>query len=193
MRPIPPVEPGQLVGRVSRFSVLGVGWRIDGPVGRSVGRLLAEAPWLVPALLAAYSPWRRALGRAVETPYTAAPARRARRRLPGARITLAPEVEAGWPLRLCARCWGLEVGRVEVTPAGELRGLWVRNLWRGLGLGRRLVAAAVDGAGRRGLAELRAEVPPEDGRARALLAGAGFTAEGTGWLVRRLDRTPAHD
>jgi GNAT superfamily N-acetyltransferase len=184
----PPADGRQLLGRVTRFSVLGVSWRLDGAAGRLIGRAVVAAPWLVPAVLAVYGPARRGLGRAIERAWTAAPARRWRRRL-----ARPPEVQregGGWPLRLRARRGRLEVGRVEVGRDGALRELWVRNLWRGLGIGRALAAAAVAAGAAAGLARLTAAVAPGDVRARALLAGAGFVAAPGGALVRELPQSP---
>jgi GNAT superfamily N-acetyltransferase len=183
----PAAEPSQLLGRVTRFSMLGVSWRLDGAAGRLIGRALVAAPWLTPAVLGVTAAARRRAGRAVERVYTAAPARRWRRRLAGAPPPVARDGAAGsWPLRLRARRGPLEVGRVDVAVDGALRGLWVRNLWRGLGLGRALIEAAAREGRAAGLRRLCADPPAGDRRARALLAGAGFAPGADGRLGRDL-------
>jgi hypothetical protein len=78
-----PAEESQLLGRVTRFRMLGVSWPLDGRLGRLAGRLILAAPWLTPGVTGLYAPARRAVGRALERLYTARPVRRLRRRLGG--------------------------------------------------------------------------------------------------------------
>lgn len=180
-----PADPGQLLGRVVRFSMAGVSWRLDGHVGRLVGAAMTRAPWLVPALAAVYDPLRHRVGHGLEVALTSAPVRAWRRRIAGGVPTVASVREPGtWPIRLRARRGRLEIGRLDLAADGALTGLWVRNLWRGLGLGRALVDAAVAAARAAGLARVTVAAPPEDARARALLAAAGFTPAVDGALAR---------
>lgn len=185
--PDPEADGQQLLGRVTRFSFLGLGWRLDGPVGRAVGRAVLEIPWLFPTLRRIAGPLRHAAGRAVEVVYTSGPVRGARRQLARGPITLAVEQRRGRaPVRLRAQRGATEVGRAEVSRDGVLAELWVRNLWRGLGVGRQLLWAAVEAAREQGLPEVRVLAARLDQRSRRLLGAAGFAAAPNGDLVRAL-------
>jgi GNAT superfamily N-acetyltransferase len=185
--PDPAADGNQLLGRVTRFSFMGFGWRLDGPVGRAVGRAVVEIPWLFPAVRRAVAPLRRAAGRAVEVVYTSGPARGVRRQLSRGPIALAVEKGRGRsPVKLRAHRGSTEVGRAEVSRDGVLGELWVRNLWRGLGIGRQLSWAAVEAAREQGLPEVRVLAERLDRRSRRLLGAAGFTPAAHGDMVRRL-------
>jgi ribosomal protein S18 acetylase RimI-like enzyme len=180
-------DGNQLLGRVTKFRFLGLGWRLDGPVGRAVGRMVLEIPWLMPTMRNAVQPLRRAAGRALEVVYTSAPVRGVRRQLSRKQITLAVEKRRGRSVVLLrAHRGATEVGRAEVSREGVFGELWVRNLWRGLGIGRHLLWAAVEEARQQGLPEVRVLADRVDRRARRLLEAAGFTAAANGDLVRTL-------
>ncbi|MBI5479507.1 MAG: GNAT family N-acetyltransferase [Deltaproteobacteria bacterium] len=185
--PDPAADGNQLLGRVTRFSFMGFGWRLDGRLGRAAGRAVLEIPWLLPALRRAVAPLRRAAGRAVEIVYTAGPVRGVRRQLSRGQIALAVEQRRGLgPVRLRAQRGATEVGRAEVSRDGILGELWVRNLWRGLGIGRHLLWAAVEEARQQDLAEVRVLAARLDRRSRRLLGAAGFVPSPNGDMVRAL-------
>jgi len=69
-----PAEASQLLGRVIRFSLLGVSWPLDGRLGRLAGRVILAVPWLSPSLV--YGAARRAVGRSLRRLATLGPARR---------------------------------------------------------------------------------------------------------------------
>jgi GNAT superfamily N-acetyltransferase len=181
--PDEPADANQLLGRVTRFRLMGVSWRMDGPFGRAAGRLVLEIPWLFPAVRDALTPLRRA----IEVVYTAGPVRGLRRQISRGPVTLAVERRPGRAaVRLRAHRGVTEVGRALVSREGVVGELWVRNLWRGLGLGRRLLWAAVEEARQEGLPEVRVLHDRLDRRARLLLEAAGFTAAPNGDMVRSL-------
>jgi GNAT superfamily N-acetyltransferase len=185
--PDPAADGDQLLGRVTKFDFMGLAWRLDGPVGRAVGRAVLEIPWLLPGVRRAVTPLRRAAGRAVEIVYTSGPARGVRRLVSRGQVTLAVEKRRGKsPVKLRAQRGATVVGRAEVSRDGTLGELWVRNLWRGLGIGRHLLWAAVEEARQQGLAEVRVPSDRLDRRSRRLLGAAGFQPAPNGDLVRTL-------
>ena len=104
-----------------------------------------------------------------------------------AHVTLAVEKGRGRaPVRLRAHRGATEVGRAQLSREGVIGELWVRNLWRGLGIGRHLLCAAVEEARQQGLAEVRVLHDRLDQRSRRLLEAAGFAAAPNGDLVRAL-------
>jgi GNAT superfamily N-acetyltransferase len=180
-------DGNQLLGRVTRFSFLGFGWRLNGPLGRVAGRAVLEIPWLLPGVRRAVTPLRRVAGRAVEIVYTSGPVRGARRQLSRGQIALAVEKGRGRAaVRLRAHRGRTEVGRAELSRDGTLGELWVRNLWRGLGIGRHLLWAAVEEARQQGLPQVRVSAERLDRRSRRLLTAAGFAPAPHGDMVRAL-------
>ncbi|NIJ92289.1 aminoglycoside 6'-N-acetyltransferase I [Xanthomonas campestris] len=66
------------------------------------------------------------------------------------------------------------VNGTESTPVGFLEGWYVSPAWRGRGLGRALVAAAVAWTRDRGCTELASDAQLDDGGAQAAHAACGF-------------------
>ncbi|PPT97144.1 aminoglycoside 6'-N-acetyltransferase [Xanthomonas arboricola] len=66
------------------------------------------------------------------------------------------------------------VNGTESTPVGFLEGWYVSPAWRGRGLGRALVAAAVEWTRAQGCAELASDARLDDGGAQAAHAACGF-------------------
>jgi len=79
---------------------------------------------------------------------------------------------------LLAREGGEAAGVVGMRPlagtACEMKRLWVRPPWRGLGLGRRLAAAAVDAGRRAGYAAMRLDTLARLEEGLALYSSMGF-------------------
>ena len=111
-------------------------------------------------------------------------------------IAAEPPVDTGrlaanWKLdgTLVAVADGEIIGEIRVDPSwmgfGEV-GMMVAAPWRGRGVGKALVAAAVEWALGRGLHKLALSVFAHNGAAIALYRGCGFTQEGR--LVRHVRR-----
>lgn len=95
---------------------------------------------------------------------------------------------AGLPGRYAAPQGGLWIARVDGVPAGvvgvwplddgdcEMKRLWVRDAFRGHGLGRRLAVAAVDGARAGGHKRVVLETLDFMDSAQALYVDLGFRA-----------------
>lgn len=66
------------------------------------------------------------------------------------------------------------VNGTESTPVGFLEGWYVSPAWRGRGLGRALVAAAVGWTREQGCAELASDARLDDSGAQAAHAACGF-------------------
>lgn len=66
------------------------------------------------------------------------------------------------------------VNGTESTPVGFLEGWYVSPAWRGRGLGRALVAAAVEWTREQGCAELASDARLDDSGAQAAHAACGF-------------------
>jgi GNAT superfamily N-acetyltransferase len=93
---------------------------------------------------------------------------------------------AGLPGDHAAPAGGLWIARVDGAPAGcvalrpldagscELRRLWLREAFRGLGLGRRLTEAALTGARAAGHRRVELETVDHMTAAQALYADLGF-------------------
>lgn len=84
---------------------------------------------------------------------------------PGGALLVARSKEAA------AGCVALR--RIDAR-AGEMKRLYVRNPWRGSGLGRRLVEGAIDAARRAGYEELRLDTLPTMAAAQSLYARLAF-------------------
>lgn len=97
-------------------------------------------------------------------------------------------------VRLAALDGSTVVGWCDITPAsregfrhcGEL-GMGVSAAYRGIGIGRRLIEAAVDGASKSGLERVELSVYASNGPAVALYEKAGFKREGVKLKARFLD------
>jgi ribosomal protein S18 acetylase RimI-like enzyme len=79
---------------------------------------------------------------------------------------------------LVVRCDGAPVGCVGLRPldtgTGEIMRLYVRDRFRGLGLGRRLADAVIAAAAARGYERLRLDTVPSMGAAQVLYRSLGF-------------------
>jgi GNAT superfamily N-acetyltransferase len=184
--PDAPAASDQLLGRVTAFSILGASWPLDGAAGRFFGRVMVSMPWLMPLRWRFARAWRTRLGLVVERLYCAAPTRQLRRWLPAKASCIEDLSQGAWPLQLRVRRGALEVARLEMSEDGEVTDLWVRNLWRGIGLGRALVERAVGEARRCRLERVTVAPPRPDERVRALLTSAGFWPQEGGAFVCRL-------
>ena len=80
---------------------------------------------------------------------------------------------------LVAEAGGAIVGQVGVTGSGRMEiGMWVREDWRGRGVGTRLVQAALDYAREHEAYKISLEVWPHNAPAIALYEKFGFEREG---------------
>jgi GNAT superfamily N-acetyltransferase len=83
-----------------------------------------------------------------------------------------------------ARDWIAVADGIHAEPeVVEVAGLWVDSDWRGMGIARALVGEVASWATHAGAGRLALWVREDNGRARDLFAGTGFSVSGSAPLV----------